>query len=218
MPESHIVQPGECMLTIAGLHGYVDWRALYYHPDNAALRSRCPDPFVLPPGEEVVLPAKRPLERRCRTGRRHVFRLAPATPTWTLRLQLEDEGGRPRANAAYRLSVAGEGRERRGTTSSHGWLEQPGMPIDAMWGELELWPTDTHDGAPSCTWTLEFGGLDPASTTAGRADRLVNLGYLAPHDRLDEAQIAEAEAEFRRDRGLDEGASIDAELARVHGS
>lgn len=221
MNEVHVVQPGECMLTIAELHGYASWRAVYFDSRNSELRSRCPDPFVLEPGQEVFLPPRRPLERRCRTGQRHVFRLPASAPTWTLRLLLENEGGEPSSGTAYRLQVSGEGSARAGVTSSDGWLEEPTMPMGAMWGTLEVWSGESADGPPAGTWTVEFGGLDPATTSNGQAQRLVNLGYLDPADREDPDRIDAALAEFRRDQVVSVDDDEDAEharLTRVHGS
>lgn len=56
MLETHIVQPAGHLSGLAAQHGFRSFRALFEHPDNAALRKKRPNPSVLLRGSIVVIP------------------------------------------------------------------------------------------------------------------------------------------------------------------
>ena len=57
-PYVHVVQSGEWLDGIAKSYGFESWRDLYYADENAAYRTSHPDPNVLYPGDEIVIPGR----------------------------------------------------------------------------------------------------------------------------------------------------------------
>ena len=57
-PYIHVVQSGEWLDGIAKSYGFESWRDLYYADDNAGYRANHPDPDVLYPGDEIVIPGR----------------------------------------------------------------------------------------------------------------------------------------------------------------
>jgi hypothetical protein len=52
----HRVAKGESLWSIAREYGFLNWRALYDHPDNAAFRKLRPNPAYIVPGDLLVIP------------------------------------------------------------------------------------------------------------------------------------------------------------------
>ena len=71
MAERHTVRENEGMLIIASTFGFRNWRTIYEHHGNAALRATRPNPHILYEGDEVFIPDKEPREIECDTGNRH---------------------------------------------------------------------------------------------------------------------------------------------------
>jgi len=61
MPRTHVVVEGESLSTIAAAEGFRDFRKLYDAPENAELRKKRPNPNLIRPGDEVVIPDRKPL-------------------------------------------------------------------------------------------------------------------------------------------------------------
>jgi len=172
MPTLHTVTPGECLSSIAARHGFADWRIVYDHPDNAALRQLRPNPNVLLPGDAVVIPDKRQRSEACATDRVHRF--VAARPRCRLRIRICHASGRPYADTCYRLTVDGRAIEAR--TDADGLVDQP-VPPQARRAELLLWAAE-QPGA-TLRFALALGELDPADTPSGAQARLCNLGWQA---------------------------------------
>lgn len=75
MPIIHIVKQGECLSSIAHAYGFKSYRAIYEHPDNQAFRKMRPDPAVLQPGDEIVIPEKKLKMVSINTGKTHAFQV-----------------------------------------------------------------------------------------------------------------------------------------------
>ena len=67
----YIVQPGDFLLKIARQHGFRDYRTVYDDPANAAFRRKRPNPDVIFPGDQLVIPDKEPRVEQGATGQRH---------------------------------------------------------------------------------------------------------------------------------------------------
>lgn len=55
---SYSVKSGDTLSGIAKAHGFSSWRDIYYAPENAAFRTKRPNPDKIFPGDVLVLPAK----------------------------------------------------------------------------------------------------------------------------------------------------------------
>ncbi len=205
MPQKHVVQAGETLLTIASVHRFVDWKSIWDHPDNAGLREARPDPMVLVEGDEVTIPDKEPRWERVATNQRHVFQLKALDAR--LKLLVEDELGVPLAGARWTLTTD-EGSKRTGQVQARGYVE---CPIKPEWREATL---TVEDGKLSLTWHLQLGDLDPVDTVRGVQARLNSLGML--DGRLTgevDVETKKAIEAFQRRHGLPvNGAADDAQL------
>lgn len=206
----HTVREGECMVTIARAYGFHDYRHVYEHPDNAALRRARPNPNVLLPGDQVAIPrlfdkiVKRP------TGEAHRFTIKAARKE--LALQLLDHDGAPIASEPYELVI--DGNERRtGQTDADGKLREQ-VPVGSARGRLTVRDREID---------LRFGHLDPVRDVPeehleGVDDRLRNLGYTVGPTQ---ASRAAAIALFQADHDVEITGRADAAtlaaLEKAHG-
>lgn len=162
-PIRHVIQQGECASSVAHQHGFVI-ETIWDDGANADLRAQRESPYVLLPGDVLVIPQKRQKTVTCETGRRHTFRRKGVPET--LRVQLLCEG-KPRPDLPWVLEVGSTRRE--GTTDAEGWIET-WVPPDAKSGNLTL-PEDE-------SYEVQLGGLDPVDEESGARARLENLGLL----------------------------------------
>lgn len=163
---SHRVAQGECAGSIAARLG-VDWREVWDHPNNAALRERARDPEALLPGDALFVPEPTARWESRATGAWHKFKLAPVKALVRLRFVEREE---PVAGAAYKFSVTGsEEPVREGTTDGDGRLEQE-IACDAREAVVEF-------PERKLVYKLKLGHLDPVSEVTGAQARLGQLGY-----------------------------------------
>jgi hypothetical protein len=161
----HIVARNETLMRIAAKYGFLDYRTIYDHPDNAALKSRRPNPQVLKQGDEVFIPEpKRNKVFYCETGKKHEFVIP--VPTHELRIYALN-GGKPVSCQSYILEI--DGKKLPGRTKNDGLVKKT-VPARARNAVLRF---------PACglTWTLKIGALDPLRDQEGIQQRLANLGF-----------------------------------------
>jgi hypothetical protein len=228
--ERYFVRPGDCVASLASRHG-VTVREIWDHPDNQQLRERRSSPYLLRPGDEIVLPPPDEPPARISPGGTQRFRGQP--PQLRLLLELTDEqfeegdaggeherddrGARSRAADAaapprvdalagvpYRL-VAG-GRRIEGTTDGQGRIDER---IDARLHRVRL--TLEPDTEHERTLEVLVGHLDPGDEDSGLVHRLSNLGFPCS---LEEGAAA-AIAAFQRSRHLTVTGDIDDETRRA---
>ena len=159
------------MASVAARFGLRDWRGLYEHPDNAPLRAACPDPNLLVPGTEVVIPDQ-PTQRSFEvvTGDEHTFVVKGGLDR--LRLQLCSPKGDARSGWQYRLELGEEVLE--GVIAGDGLLEATLQPSITV-ARLSVWAPDGEP--PEEPIELRIGGLVPGTRPEGVQARLANLGY-----------------------------------------
>lgn len=180
---------GECLSSIGFQYGFSP-ETLWHHEANTALRELRKDPYVLLPGDEVVIPDLQLGSVAIETGRRHTFRRKAVPAKLKLRLVRNDA---PRAGERYELHV--DGRVLTGSTDADGRLEHM-IPPDAREGTLLL-----RGGVER--YALKLGHLDPISEPSGVKARLKNLGlYRGPITGGLDADAAEALRAFQTRRGL----------------
>lgn len=206
----HTVKAGDCFSSIARVNGYHDYRTLYAHDDNTAIRMVRPNPNMLVPGDVVEVPAKRikrvPLKldgttvlliKRCKTHLKLHVTTAERQPYAVRTCTLEAGGQRlataPAGNGLLALSDIDP-------TASSGTLTieldalpaAPAAPPAAAAPDPPAHPpaideTQFTDRSPALDadavrvrWTLRLGALEPHDTVRGVLQRLHNLGVATP--------------------------------------
>ncbi|HEY2407227.1 MAG TPA: peptidoglycan-binding domain-containing protein [Polyangiaceae bacterium] len=189
------------MSSIAADYGFVNWKTLYDHPANAALKKLRPNPNALVPGDRVAIPEQIPMSGQHALGQWHEIRIKTA-PT-TLKVQFLGRDGKPLANAPYTFEIGSELRE--GTTDGSGVLKEKADPTLSS-ARVTLNPNTDDERV----YNLQLGALDDASTVSGAQARLKNLDYYTgPIDgRLDD-ETRFALRLFQKDNGLEETARLD---------
>jgi len=191
--DKHTVAEGDCILSIANLHGFL-WESVWNHPANAELKALRQDPNVLLPGDEVTLPEKGEKEESRGTDARHKFQIRTNLAKFKIRILLDDQ---PHKDAPYELRLA-SGDVRKGNLDFEGFLTEE-IPADVTEGQLVVGPANDR-----LTWGLKFGGLDPIDTPSGVEQRLLQLGFDSQKDAKTRIKA------FQKKHHLDETGEVDA--------
>ena len=198
------VKAGEGIGKIAKDHGF-EWKTLWFHSVNKALREKRNNPNVLHPGDIVVIPEQEPKTVKCNTDLRHRFVCKLPVMKEEFRIKIEDRDGSPMAQKPYRLTLS-DGSEHSGTTNGEGMVVEE-VPVDAIRCKLEIEGNE---------WQLDIGYLNPVdeATTddniSGAQSRLNNLGFACPASgTLDDATKAAIKAFQARNKDLKETGELD---------
>lgn len=164
----HTVLQGETASSIADFYSFQNYKTVYEHPQNEALRTMRRDPDILFPGDRIYIPQKQEKWLPAVTDRRHKFVMSSSYKV--LRLRLQDFNGNPFVNAAYRLQFTSS--VLTGKTDKQGILEQR-IPVQEHKATLRI---------GIYQWDLNIGHLNPVENTAdggasGIQQRLCNLGF-----------------------------------------
>jgi hypothetical protein len=185
---THIVQQGEHLPDIAAQYGFSNYRTLWDHPNNAALKNLRENPNVLLPGDEVFIPERQLRVESASTEKRHRF-VAEAQPL-KLRVKLLDLSEDP-------IDRSGKATTQAGT--------QDATPQNHIY-EIDIQTTDKDvslkfESDPPLEVHLAVGSLDPVKAPSGQQERLNNLGYFAGFsEKIDPQQFQWAVEEFQCDR------------------
>ncbi len=204
-----MVKQGEHLSRIAHQYGFADYRTIWEHPNNAALKNKRKNPNVLFPGDQVFIPDKQEKGESCATTKRHRFQVA--RPPLKLRIVVKDFDDQPVANTECELEV--EGAVYKLKTNAQGLIEKE-IPRTAERGKLTI--PDLGIEHP-----VKIGHLDPSEEDSGWQARLINLGYHAGPVGDSNEQIRAALEEFQCDHGLNVTGVLDAatkaKLEKIHG-
>jgi N-acetylmuramoyl-L-alanine amidase len=205
MSVTHVVRQGECLSSIASANGFSDYRTIYDHPDNEAFRRKRPDPDVIHPGDEIVIPDKAVEPHECATGETHRFTIPRLRAL--ARVAIRETDDQPCAETPYELRFGDE--VRTGRTDEDGVLAEP-VPATLESATLTLTDLDVEI-------TLAFGEMDPIEEATGVQARLNNLGFwCGAVDGKVGPKTKAALAAFQASRGLvPTGALDDATRSRL---
>jgi hypothetical protein len=170
MPKTHVVSPGDCILSLADENGLF-WETLWDAPENADLRSRCKDPNTLLSGDSVFIPDLRHKDVSVKTDAKHRFRRKGVPGKLVLRLAFAN--GDPRANVRFQLTI--DGAVKSGTTDADGYLRVT-LPCNAASGTLKILRNPEDDDSEDEELELTLGALPPGDDVGGIQARLANLG------------------------------------------
>lgn len=215
MPTDYIVQQGDHLSKIASDYGFSDYRTLWNHAKNAALKSKRKNPNVLLPGDHLYIPDREVREESRSTDKRHQFKMK--NPALKLNLVLEDQYQKPLANARCVLALGSELREV--TTDGSGRINEHLPPGT---NDASLIIQDDRTPFNAIQIPVKIGHLDPIEEVSGQQARLNNLGYFAGDEtEQDELLFRSAVEEFQCDHGLKVdgvcGPNTQAKLKTVHG-
>jgi N-acetylmuramoyl-L-alanine amidase len=166
----YTVKQGECVSAIAAQYGFADIRAIWDHPQNAALRQRRDqNPNILYPGDRLYIPDKQDSPQSIPTTRTHSY--VASAGMVDIRIAVENVAGERMANKPYTLTIDGY-PPFTGVTDGDG-IVQTRVPAKAQEGLLEV---------SEYLWTLRLGALNPMTNApdngvSGIQGRLHNLGY-----------------------------------------
>lgn len=199
---THTVAAGESIYAIAQQHGFVSWKAIYDHSENAALRERRPDPHVLHPGDVLVIPPECP--GGTPVGLNQITRLTLRKRGFQpLRLRMTEADGSHLEDQPFTLRW--EGGEASGETRDGEVRAE--VPADAAEVTLVLGDEEL---------TLLVGALNPAAGevddawVTGAQARLSNLGYATGPVDGDLGEVTEeAIRDFQTDCGLEVTGQLD---------
>lgn len=211
----HRVKQGECMDSIAATYGFSSGRALLDHPQNAELKKMRPDPGMLLPGDEVVIPDRKAKATQVKAGAAHSVQVK--TPRRLLRLTLLDGTDQAFANQVWAVMDSAGEVLAAGETDADGKLE----------AELAGSAQELTVHCRGVEFQVHLGALDPlrdgeAPCLSGVRARLRNLGYdSGPDVEGGSTQLQAVIGAFQRQCGLEptgelDGATLD-KLREVHG-
>ena len=189
MASNYKIKQGEHVSRIAKQFGFADYRTIWDHPNNAALKDLRKNPNVLAPGDQLFIPDKQLRKESRPTGATHRFK-APATALM-LRVVVKNMDDQPVANTPCKLQV--EGQTFQLTTDGSGKIEKE-IPKAAENGKLTIGDQE---------FPIRIGHLDPVDQISGYRARLNNLGYNAgDSDDENDPQLRSAVEEFQCDQHL----------------
>jgi hypothetical protein len=163
---NYVVKQGDCMASIA-IHTGFFWKTLWDLPENSSLKGKRKDPYVLLPGDVVVIPDVRLRIEERPTDSTHKF-VRKGVPE-KLRVVVLDDGEQPIAGSKYTLEI--DGKSSDGVTGSDGVIEHPIRP-NACQAHLIVGEGDSRR-----EYKLNLGHMDPIDTISGQQARLFNLGF-----------------------------------------
>src|SRR5215510_921988 len=105
MAQTYVVKQGDYVSKIAQEFGFADYRRIWDHPDNSAIKSERKSPNVLSPGDRIFIPDRQQRFELRGTAEAHTFVLD--RQPLKLCLQLLDMSSEPLKNVEFELSVEG---------------------------------------------------------------------------------------------------------------
>lgn len=171
MSQKYVVRQGDCLSSIAAHFGLPNWHVIYDAPDNKDFKKKRPNPNLIYPGDELVIPDTKPGNESIDTGSVHTFQVT--LPLTDLKLKVFDDIGDEPTKANYELRILGLPEPITGALANG--LIDTKIPAWARQGHLVI--TSAEDGSIIEKVDLQLGGLDPVDTISGAQIRLQQIGF-----------------------------------------
>ena len=126
MPETHTVAQGENLSTIAQKHGFQDWQTVYDAPENDAFRQKRPDPSLISPGDQIVIPDKKLQKVGVKLGAQQQFKVKapkPLSPQIQFGFFSKDNPSVGLSNLQVQMQLPPDGTAFKAVTDSGGLIK-----------------------------------------------------------------------------------------------
>lgn len=218
MPTTHTVAKGETLTRIAKQYKYSSWKKIYDHPDNGAFREKRPDPNIIYPGDEIIIPDIVPKKMSAKAGKSHTFCIKKEVEV--VKIKLQDGSGTPLTGSRVVMDLGSAKIDQ--IIDETGMLEIPLVNGDESAGTLDIY-TDPYSETPTRSLELELAGLAPVEELAGVQARCNLLGHdCGVADGIMGSKTRAGVKSFQRAHGLDvdgvPGPKTKAKLKEVYGS
>jgi hypothetical protein len=185
MGTPYTVRQGDYLAKIAHDHGFSKWQTIYNHPDNRAFRQKRPDPNVIFPGDQLIIPDKPRRYAAVANERERTFQVHRVGVDLRLVVKngINDD---PVALVKYELATKKETFTRVQSTPAGPVFDpaniERGIVVEklshpAAEATLKLWMRDEKATDPDFEYTLKLGELHPVKEITGVQARLNNLGF-----------------------------------------
>jgi N-acetylmuramoyl-L-alanine amidase len=214
--KTHVVQPGEHIGLIAARYGFSDYKEIWEHDNNSALRNKRSNPMILAAGDEIFIPKKDGISIKIKQFEAHTITLNIAE--YQLRVKCLDLN----RQTITRNSILT--RDNGDTIATVLEEDIYTATIRANDTKLDMTFPDAPPLPAKDEIPLVIGGLNPITEPSGQQQRLNNLGYFAGFDDEpdpESTQFKWAVEEFQKDNGLTVdgkcGPKTQEKLESVHG-
>lgn len=198
---NHRVEQGEHLSQIAKKYGLADYRSLWDHPENAALKAKRQNPNILCPGDILFVKEQRTKEVVKPTDEAHQF--VRRVSSLKLFLKLAVNYDEILTNARCTLIVEADAREK--VTDEAAVISQiisETVEKAVLIVDYKV-QTKNHECVLPLVIPILIGHLDPVEEVSGQRARLLNLGYYLQAATVhDELEFKSAVEEFQCDHGL----------------
>ena len=163
---TYVVQQGDTLARIAKANGIGLAKDIYNHPANAKFRRKRPNPNIMYPGDQIVMPEPSDEPFRLRMNTVHEFYKGPEKEKLVLKLI-------GMANKRAILTAGGSSIDKKVDENGHLQVE---VDTDVNEAELKIF-LDENSSQPTYIYPLKLAHLDPIDTVAGVQGRCNNLGF-----------------------------------------
>jgi hypothetical protein len=202
MAQNYTVQKGDCLASIAAKFKFGDYKIIYNHAQNAALKQKRPKPNLLAVGDVVFIPDTEIREESGATDKKHTYQII--IPKVKFRVVVKDDQDKAFGDKKYELEI--DGKTLEGNTDGSGLIEQE-IPATATQGKLKVFTED--EKLKVLTWDLELGALDPSETDEGSKGRLKNLNfYFGEVNSTVDDKTKESVKAFQKKKGITDNGEL----------